>query len=199
MEEGHHGVDADSQITPEAGRPEESAVRREALQLSDAELAALGYVKAGTLQRGGSQTMEFSGGLLPDSAQAGTYEDASRERVVTVFGHKFSAGLLFVKGLGLELGMDLNWRELRSAAFYRAVVAEFVGTLCVPCGVHSSSSYACAYACAISAASSFSSSLRPSCTAPTLRAAPSRCRSRRTLRSATWSTWWASTARLRSS
>ena len=133
MEEGHHRVDGDG-ITPQAGRAYESAVRREALQLSDAELAALGYVKAGSLQHGGSQTLEFSGGLLPDSAQAGTYEDASRERVVTVFGHKFSAGLLFVKGLGLELGMDLNWRELRSPAFYRAVVAEFVGTLCAPCG-----------------------------------------------------------------
>ena len=132
LEEGrHHGLDVDGPITPEASRAADSyAARREALQLSDAELAALGYVKAGSLQHhGGSQALEFSGGLLPDSAQAGTYEDASRERVVTVFGHKFSAGLLFIKGLGLELGMDLNWRELRSAAFYRAVVAEFVGTL----------------------------------------------------------------------
>jgi len=48
---------------------------------------------------------------------------------VTIFGHKFCAGLLFIKGFGLELGVDLNWRELKSAAFYRAVLAEFVGTL----------------------------------------------------------------------
>ena len=121
------GVDGD---VPEAGRTAESAARRrEALQLSDAELAALGYVKAGTQHQGATQKMEFSGGLLPDSAQAGAYEDASLERVVTIFGHKFSAGLLFVKGLGVELGVDLTLRELRSAAFYRAVVAEFVGTL----------------------------------------------------------------------
>lgn len=47
-------------------------------QLTEAELAALGYVKASSVpQKGG---VEFSGGLLPASAQADTYEDKSKAR-----------------------------------------------------------------------------------------------------------------------
>ncbi len=41
---------------------------------------------------------------------------------ITVGGVRFSAGLFFIKGAGLQLGIDPNMRELREPAFYRAVV-----------------------------------------------------------------------------
>ena len=41
---------------------------------------------------------------------------------IVVGGVRFSAGLFYVKGAGLQLGMDTNTRELREPAFYRAVV-----------------------------------------------------------------------------
>ena len=47
---------------------------------TEAELAALGYVKRGSAPAG--QTLEFSGGLLPASAQADTYDDATQARVL---------------------------------------------------------------------------------------------------------------------
>jgi hypothetical protein len=48
--------------------------------MSDAELAALGYVKASSQPQQASAPMEFSGGLLPASAQADTYEDKTKAR-----------------------------------------------------------------------------------------------------------------------
>jgi len=75
MEEGH--LEKELQITPEAGRASSSengeSLRRELLTLSDDELASLGFVKAGNVQHQAPAAVEFSGGLLPDSAQAGTY------------------------------------------------------------------------------------------------------------------------------
>jgi hypothetical protein len=41
---------------------------------------------------------------------------------IRIGGGKFAAGMLFIKGAGLELGLDLNTRELREPSFYRAVV-----------------------------------------------------------------------------
>ena len=46
--------------------------------MSDAELAALGYVKVSSQPQQASAPMEFSGGLLPASAQADTYEDKTK-------------------------------------------------------------------------------------------------------------------------
>ena len=55
---------------------------RRCVQLSESDLAALGYVKASSVPRGGG-ALEFSGGLLPESAQADTYEDKSKVRPAT--------------------------------------------------------------------------------------------------------------------
>lgn len=88
----------------------------------------MGYVKASSVPRSGG-AMEFSGGLLPESAQADTYEDASKQVHVVIAGVKISAGKFWVKGAGLQLGMDFNTAELREPFFWRAVTAEFVGSL----------------------------------------------------------------------
>jgi hypothetical protein len=47
--------------------------------ITEAELAAMGYVKASS-QQTAAAPMEFSGGLLPASAQADTYEDKTKAR-----------------------------------------------------------------------------------------------------------------------
>jgi hypothetical protein len=47
---------------------------------------------------------------------------APQERRIVIAGHSFSAGLLYIKGLGLEVGLDFNTAELKSARFFRAVV-----------------------------------------------------------------------------
>ena len=76
---GHSGVTIDGNGNGNGALP------------SEAELARLGYVKM--TAQAHSAPLEFSGGLLPESAQADTYEDASKARCGALVTHLAAAAV----------------------------------------------------------------------------------------------------------
>jgi aquaporin PIP len=75
-----------------------------------------------------SAPITLSEGMLPKSAKAEIYS-AKPFRVGKIAGVALDVGYLYFRIDGVSLGLDLSVNEFRSAAFYRAILAEMIGTM----------------------------------------------------------------------